>query len=63
MNNLIQTDADMKELNYEKFFGSTKGAETNERTSMSARSPDTMLSMTVLLLACLGLALLAHIIV
>jgi hypothetical protein len=30
---------------------------------MSARSPDTMLSMTVLLLACLGLALLAHIIV
>ena len=53
----------MKELNYEKFFGSTKGAETNERTSMSARSPDTMLSMTVLLLACLGLALLAHIIV
>jgi hypothetical protein len=63
MNNLIQTDAEMKELNYEKFFGSTKGAETNEETCMPFKDQDTMLTMVVLLLACLGLAVLAHVVV
>lgn len=41
MNNLIQTDAEMKEL----------------------KDQDRMLTMVVLLLTCLGLAVLAHVIV
>jgi hypothetical protein len=63
MNNLIQTDAEMKELNNEKFFGSTKGAETSDGTNISLKDPDTMLSMIVLLLTCLALAALAHVFV
>jgi hypothetical protein len=63
MDNLIQNEAEMKELKRAKSFGSTKGAEIKERTSMSIKDPDTMLSMTVLLIACLTLAVLAHVIV
>jgi hypothetical protein len=63
MDNTLQTQAEMKELTYEKFFGSTKGAETNEETSMPPKDQDTILSMIVLLLACLGLAALAHVVV
>ena len=36
--------------------------ETNERTSMSIKDPDAMISMSVLLVACLALAVLAHVI-
>jgi hypothetical protein len=63
MDNLIQTEAETEELKYEKFLGSTKGTEMNEETSMPPRDRDTMLSMIVLLLACLGLAALAHVFV
>jgi hypothetical protein len=63
MNNPIHNEADMKELKYEKPFSSTKGAETNEETSMSIKDPDTLLSLIVLLLTCLGLAALAHVFV
>ena len=37
--------------------------ETNEGTSMSIKDPDAMISMSVLLFACLALAVLAHVIV
>jgi hypothetical protein len=60
MNNLIQGQPETKNLNYEKSFCSTEGAETNEGTSMSIKDPDTMIGMTMLLLACLALAVLAH---
>jgi hypothetical protein len=63
MDNLIQNEAEMEEPEYEKSFGCTDGAEMNEETSMSVKDADTMLSMIVLLLACLGLAVLAHVIV
>jgi len=63
MNNPIQSEVEMKELKYEKSFGSSEEAETNERTSISIKDADTMLTMIVLLLACLGLAVLAHVVV
>lgn len=63
MNDSTQNEAEMKELKYEKSFGSPEGAETNEGTSMPIKDPDTMLSMTVLLIACLALAVLAHVLV
>ncbi len=39
------------------------GDKTNEQTSISIKDPDTTLTMIVLLLACLGLAVLAHVVV
>jgi hypothetical protein len=54
MTNLIQKETEMKDLNQEKSFGSTEGAE---------KDPDTMLSMIVLLLTCLALAALVHVFV
>lgn len=63
MDNLIQTEAEMEELKYEKFFDSTKGAAPNEETTVPLKDQDTMLSMIVLLLACLALAALAHVVV
>lgn len=63
MNNPIQNEAEMQELKQENFFTALANAETNEGTSMSIKDPDTMLSMTVLLLACLALAVLAHVFV
>ena len=63
MDNLMQNEAEMKEPQYEESFGSTKGAETNQGTSVSIKDPDTMLSMIVLLLACLVLATLANLFV
>ena len=62
MNNPMQTEAEMEELNHQKLFGS-KGAEMNEETNMPLKDKDTMLSMIVLLLACLALAALAHVFV
>ena len=56
----IQSGAEMQELKGELPFTSTAKEETNERTSTSIEDPDTMLTMTVLLLACLALAVLAH---
>jgi hypothetical protein len=63
MDNPIQNEADFKELKYEKSFRSTNGVETNKETSMPIKDPDTLLSLIVLLLACLGLAALAHVLV
>ena len=63
MNNPIQNEAEIQELKREKPFSSAPKDETTDGTSMSIKDPDTMLSMTVLLLACLGLAVLAHVVV
>jgi hypothetical protein len=56
----IQSGAEMQELKREMPFTSLPKDETNERTNMSIKDPDAMLTMTVLLLACLALAVLAH---
>jgi len=60
MNNPIQAHAEIEELKYEELFGSTEAAETNAETCMSIKDPDTRIGMTMLLLACLALAVLAH---
>jgi hypothetical protein len=63
MDKPIENETEMKELKYERSFASTEAAETKEGMSMSMKDPDTMLSMVVLLLACLALAALAHVFV
>ena len=63
MTNPIQKEAEMQELKHKKSFTASPKAETNGGTSMSITDRDTMLGMTVLLLACLSLAVLAHVIV
>jgi hypothetical protein len=63
MENSIQNEAEMKALKYEQSSGCTEDAEANEETSMPPKDRDTMLSMIVLLLACLALAGLAHVFV
>ena len=63
MNNPIQNEAETHELRREIPFRSAPKNETNEQTSISIKDPDTILSMTVLLIACLGLAVLAHVLV
>jgi hypothetical protein len=63
MDNTLQNQAEMKELNYEKPFGSTeRAAPTREQVCLS-KDRDMVLSIIVLLLACLGLAALAHVVV
>ena len=63
MNNTIQREAETQELRREIPFRSAPEDETNEGTSASIKDPDRMLSIIVLVLACLGLALLAHVVV
>lgn len=63
MNDPIQNTAETQELTRETFFRSAPEAETNEGTNTSINDPDRMLSIIVLVLACLGLALLAHVVV
>ena len=63
MNNPTQSEAEMQELEREIPFPSAPKDETNEQTSISIKDPDRTLTMIVLLLACLGLALLAHVVV
>ena len=63
MNNPSQRGPEIQELKREKPFSSAPKDETTDGTSMSIKDPDTILSMTVLLVACLGLAVLAHVIV
>jgi hypothetical protein len=60
MNNWLQNEPEVEELKYEKLFRSTDGTEMNQETSMSIKDPDTVIGMTMLLLACLALAVLAH---
>jgi hypothetical protein len=63
MNNSIQRGPEMQELRREIPFRSAPEDETNEGTTTSINDPDRMLSIIVLLLACLGLAVLAHVVV
>ena len=63
MNNPIQREPEMQELKHEIPFSSAPKDETTDGTSISIKDPDTMLSMTVLLIACLVLAVLAHVVV
>ena len=63
MNNSIQNEAETQELRREIPFRSALEDETNEGTTTSIEDPDRMLSIIVLVLACLGLALLAHVVV
>ena len=63
MNNPIQRTPEMQQLKREIPFLSAPEDETTDGTSMSIKDPDTMLSMTVLLIACLALAVLAHVLV
>jgi hypothetical protein len=63
MNNPIQNEAETQELRREIPFRSALENETNEGTSTSINDPDRMLSIIVLVLACIGLAVLAHVVV
>ena len=63
MNNTSQKGSEIQELKREKPFSSAPEDETNQGTSMFIKDADTMLSMTVLLIGCLGLAVLAHVLV
>ena len=63
MNYSIQNEVETQELRREISLRSVPEDETNEGTSTSIKDPDGMLSIIVLVLACLGLAVLAHAIV
>ena len=54
---------DIHELKPEKLSGFSDGRQTDAETSMPIKDADTTLSIIVLLLACLGLAALAQVIV
>jgi hypothetical protein len=59
----IQIQGEMPVPHRETFFPSASNDETNEGPSISARDPDTILILIVLLLACLALALLADVVI
>ena len=63
MNNPIQQEPEMQELKRGHSIAAAPQIETNDELRASTRDADTMLSMTVLLLACLALAALAHVFV
>ena len=63
MNSPIQRRPGMQELRREIPFPSAPEDETNEGAITFIKDPDRMLSIIVLLLACLGLAVLAHVVV
>jgi len=63
MDNPIHNEAEINERKYENSLRSIEDAQPNEGTNMPIKDADTMLTMTVLLLACLALAALAHVIV
>ena len=63
MNNSIQNEAETQELRREIPFPSALEDETNEGTSTSIKDPDRMLSIVVLVLVCIGLAVLPHVVV
>jgi len=63
MNDSIQNGAETHELTREIPFRSSPEDTTNEGTITSINDPDRILSLIVLVLACLGLALLAHVVV
>jgi len=63
MNNSIQNETETQELRREIPFRSAPEAETNEETNTLINDPDRILSIVVLVIACLGLAILAHVVV
>jgi hypothetical protein len=63
MNNPIQREPEIQPLNRRKSFTAPPKVQTTEGIRLSIKDPDTMLSMTVLLIACLALAVLAHVFV
>jgi hypothetical protein len=63
MNDLIRSDAETGELSREIAFRSALDDQINEERSLSLKDPDRMVSIIVLVLACLGLAVLAHVVV
>jgi hypothetical protein len=63
MKNPIQNEAETQQLRRAMPFRSALEDETNEGLITSINDPDRMLSIIVLLLACLGLAVLAHVVV
>jgi hypothetical protein len=56
----IQKEVGMQEINHELPFTPSSNDAVNEGKSLSLNDPDIMVSITVLLLACLSLAVLAH---
>ena len=63
MNDPTQNEAETQELKREIPFRSAPEDDTNEGIITSIKDADTTLSIIVLVLACLGLALLAHVVV
>jgi len=63
MNNPIQNEGESQELRREIHFRSALEDDTNEGIDTCINDPDRMLSIIVLVLACLGLAILAHVVV
>lgn len=63
MNDSIQNEAETQALRREISFRPATNDEINEGASMYIKDPDRMLSVIVLVLACLGLALLANVVV
>lgn len=63
MNNPIKRGPEIRELQRDIPFPSAPQNETNEEISTSIKDPDRMLTIIVLVLTCLGLAVLAHVVV
>jgi len=63
MDNPPGHQTDIQELEPEKLPGFSDAGQTDAETSMPIKDADTTLSIIVLLLACLGLAALAQVIV
>jgi len=63
MNNSLHDGPEIKERRSDDSLTPPAKVETNEQIKISLEEPDTILSMIVLLLTCLGLAALAHVFV
>jgi len=63
MNDPIRNEPEAPELRREILFRSEREAETNDGTNTPINDPGSILSIVVLVLACLGLAILAHVVV
>ena len=63
MDHTFQNQAEMNELDCEKLFDATEGAESTREQECLSKERDKVISIIVLLLVCLGLAALAHVVV
>ena len=63
MDNPLRHQTEIQELKPEKLSGFGDSRETDAVTRMPIKDADTTLGIIVLLLACLGLAALAHVFV